>query len=135
MFCGGLSEPLVCQSAPSSPLTILSLGGVRQDQRVKLAAFSLYGGVGLGVLVRQQGLAEGSYGLGRPAASNVVDPPKARLVLKHPSEGGECAPVMPMQPFVHRRQRHRAPQRGFKLRFDLADSPNAALTEGVRNFV
>jgi hypothetical protein len=35
---------------------------------------------------------------------------------------------MPMQPFVHRRQRHRAPQRGFKLRFDLADPQNAALT-------
>jgi len=76
MFCGGLSEPLVCPPAPSSTLTILSLGGacadfiekewqarrmdVRQDQRVKLAAFSLYGGVALGGLVRQQGLAEGS---------------------------------------------------------------------------
>ena len=32
-----------------------------------------------------------------------------------------------MQQFVHRRQRHRAPQRGFELGFDLTDYQNAAI--------
>jgi hypothetical protein len=33
-----------------------------------------------------------------------------------------------MQQLVYRRQRHRAPQRGFELRFDLTDHQNAAMT-------
>ena len=41
---------------------------------------------------------------------------------------GKFALVMPMQQLVHRRQRHRAPQRGFELRVDLTDHQNAAMT-------
>ena len=44
--------------------------------------------------MRQQGLAKRSHGLGRPAPANVIDPPKAFLVLKHPSEGGAFGPVL-----------------------------------------
>jgi len=38
---------------------------------------------------------------------------------------------MPMQQFVYRRQRHRASQRAFELRFDLTDHQNAAM---IRRF-
>lgn len=45
---------------------------VRQDQRVELAAEHVHGGIGVGVLVGQHGLAQRPHGLGRPAAAHVV---------------------------------------------------------------
>ena len=45
---------------------------------------------------------------------------------------GEFAPVMPVQQFVHRRQRHRAPQRSFELGFDLTNHQNATIARRLQ---
>src|SRR5665213_1746252 len=65
---------------------------VRQDQRVELAAEDVDGGIGVGVLVGQHGLAQWAQRLGRPAAAHVVDAPEARLVLEHQLDRGLARP-------------------------------------------
>lgn len=56
---------------------------VGQDQRVEFATDHIHGGIGVGVLVGQHGLAQRTYRLGRPAATHVVDAPESRFVLEH----------------------------------------------------
>ena len=56
---------------------------VGQDQRVQLAAEDIDGGIRVGVLVGQHGLAQWAHGSGCPASAHVVDPAESRLVLEH----------------------------------------------------
>ena len=56
---------------------------VGQDQRVEFTGEHIHGGVGVGVLVGQHGLAQRAHRLGSPAATHVVDASEARLVLEH----------------------------------------------------
>jgi len=61
-----------------------ALGGdVGQDERVEFAAEHIDCGLGVGVLVRQQGLARRAQGFGRPAAAHAAAASESRLVLEH----------------------------------------------------
>jgi hypothetical protein len=65
---------------------------VGQDQRVEFAAEHIDRGIGVGVLVREHGLAQRAHGLGCPAAAHVVDAAESRLVLEHQPERGLAGP-------------------------------------------
>ena len=56
---------------------------VGQDQRVEFAAEDIDGGIGVGVLVGEHGLAQRAHRPGRPAAAHVVDAAESRFVLEH----------------------------------------------------
>ncbi len=66
---------------------------VRQDERVQLAAGHIDGGIRVGLLVGQHGLAQGAKRLGCPAAAHIVDASKARLVLEHQLDGALPRPL------------------------------------------
>ena len=67
---------------------------VRQDQTVKLAGADIHRTVGVGVLVRQHGLAQWAHWFGCPATAHVRDAAKARLVLEHQLEWLALRPVL-----------------------------------------
>ena len=55
---------------------------LRQNQRIHLSRRDIDGSIGIGIFMGEHGLAEGAHGFGCPATTNIVDPPKACLVLE-----------------------------------------------------
>ena len=109
MLAGASSALARCQPAPSCDHhdalvgvasrdfveKQLHAGGVdmRQDEAVGLARADVHGAVGIGVLVREHGLAQRSHGLRCPAAADVRDAAKARLVLEHQADRAALCPA------------------------------------------
>ena len=67
---------------------------VRQDQAVKLTVCHRHGRIGVGVLVRNHGVAHRPDGARAPAAARVRDAPEARLVGKHHAQPPAAAPAI-----------------------------------------
>ena len=67
---------------------------VRQDQAVEVASAHVHRAIGIGVFVRQHGLADGAHRLGSPAPAHVRDASEARLVLVHQLDGLALRPVL-----------------------------------------
>ncbi len=67
---------------------------VRQDQTVEFTCAHIHRTIGVGVFVRQHGLADGAQRLGSPASAHVRDASEARLVLEHQLDGLALRPAL-----------------------------------------